>query len=331
MTIIREGFSIFNYFKGIVSFKRLPILGFIIFTVSMGFTRHPYVLTVLITANIWSVYAASWDLLSGYAGQHSFGHAVPFGFAAYTSAMLDFYYQVPVWLTIPLGATLASLFNSFVGLTCLRLRGAYQALGTLAFSLILGSIVLLFPSVFRGAEGFYGLTPISSEILTSYFLSFLVLLFSILALVAIVNSRLGTIFKSIREDEVAAEAAGVNTAKYKILAFLISGFFAGLMGSFYTHFLMVTNPGVLSPDLSFSAIIYGVVGGVETIYGSVVGAYFVILVSEFLRFAVELRLLFYFVSVVIVLRFAPRGLMSYVTTRLRNLHDWVRGEEVEHL
>jgi len=186
-------------------------------------TSDGYTLRVLILASIFAIFAASWDLLSGFTGQMNFGHALFFGVAAYTSALININVGLPPPLTIPLGALAAVLAGLVIGIPCLRLRGPYLALATLAFPLILDGVVRAIPSVTGGELGLSGISPLSGSRMADYYIAVGLMLALGFVMWKISNSKTGMVFHAIREDEVTARASGINTTRYKLLAFCLSG------------------------------------------------------------------------------------------------------------
>jgi branched-chain amino acid transport system permease protein len=278
-------------------------------------TSEPYTLRVLILASIFAIFAASWDLLSGFTGQMNLGHAIFFGVAAYTSALLNLNLNLPPWLTIPIGALAAVVAGLVVGIPCLRLRGPYLALATLAFPLILTGVVFATKGVTGGELGVSGIDPISGSRVVSYYITVGLMMVLGFAMWKITDSKTGIIFHAIREDELAVRASGINTTRYKLLAFCLSGLFAGIAGGLYAHFMKIAGPSTLDIMLSFQAIIWTVFGGIATIYGPVAGAFILVPLSEYLRnlpgeFWPEMRLLMVAVIVVLVLLFMPEGLIA---------------------
>ena len=282
-----------------------------------------YILLILIFANIGAVYAASWDLTAGVAGQFSFGQVLFFGIAGYISGALNLFFGLPPLLTIPIGGAFGVLVGLIVGLPSLRLKGPYFRMVTLIFPGILTGIILMYPEITGGEIGFYGLSPISSEIVTAYYASVLLMLVSIFILLRIVSSRIGLVFRSIREDEDVAEATGINTTKYKLLAWAISGFFAGIAGGFQTHQLMNISPFVFGVVYSFQAILYAILGGIGTIIGSVGGSYLLTILNELLRYITDLRSMMYAVVMIIVYLFIPMGIYRWFARRFNiQLGTW---------
>jgi branched-chain amino acid transport system permease protein len=282
-------------------------------------TTDPYYLRILILASIFAIYAASWDLLSSYSGQVSFGHALFFGAGAYASALVSHHLGWTPWITVPLGALAAMAVGYLVGLPCLRLRGSYLSLATLAFPLILTGILFMVPSVSGGELGISGLQPLVRSRVGYYYVAVLTMLGLCFAMWKIGDSHTGLILHAIREDEVAARASGIDTPRYKLLAFALSGLFAGVAGGLYAHFIRITGPSTLEVALSFQAVIWGIFGGVATIYGPVVGVFVLYPLTESLGlFAhiAEYRLLLFAVVVLLVLLFMPEGLATWARERL---------------
>ncbi|MFQ5795663.1 MAG: branched-chain amino acid ABC transporter permease [Candidatus Bipolaricaulia bacterium] len=288
--------------------------------------------TILTLANFMAVFAMSWDILSGYTGQISFGHAFFIGAAGYTSALLNFHLGLPLWLTIPLGAAAAVLAGLLVAAPALRLRGPYLALVTLILPIVARRLILIFSSVTGGEFGLAGIDTISLSLEGGYYWSLGLMITIAWALRWLSRSKIGKIFTAIRENEEVVEAAGINTAKYKTLSFVISSLVAGLGGSFFVHYLMIVSPNsVLSLSLSIQVIIATVLGGVGTITGPIVGGYILVVAQEHLRSFEQISdwRIFIFVSILLVLMLtARRGLgpeiRSFIKKRGGRLAAWVR-------
>lgn len=278
-------------------------------------TQNPYLLRIIILACIFAIYAASWDLLAGYTGQVSLGHALFFGIGAYTSALLNINFGIPHYLTIPSGAMVAVIAGLIVGIPALRLRGPYLGIATLAFPIMITGLIFMYPSVTGGELGLRGMTRLASTRLQEYYLAVLLMLGLCYAMWRITESKTGLIFHAIREDEIAVRASGINTTYYKLLAFSLSGFFAGIAGGLYAHFIRIAGPGTFDLLMSFQPIIWTIFGGVATIYGSVVGVFILIPLLEYLRVIQQYQLLLFAIIVILVLRFMPEG----ITPRIRDL------------
>ena len=280
---------------------------------------NPYLIKIFIFANIFAIFAASWDLLSGFTGQMSLGHAAFFGIGAYTAALLNIKAGLPPWITIPCGSFMSVLMGLVIGFPALRIRGVYLALVTLAFPILLNGVVQAFPEFTGGELGIYGVSPLSDSDMVVYYLTLFLMTASALLMwkftdIKSSTIRLGAMLSAIREDEITARASGVNTTKYKLIAFCISAFFAGFAGGLYSHVMRIAGPSVLDLFFTFQPIIWTIFGGVATIGGAVAGVYILFPLMEFLRIVPETRMLIFALVIVIVLFFMPEGL----TTRIRD-------------
>lgn len=301
--------------------RLLALVFFILLVLVPVVTSDSYILRTLIFANIFAIFAVSWDLLSGYTGQVNFGHALFFGVAAYTSALLNLKLGLQPWATIPIGALAAVVAGVIVCLPALRLRGPYLSLVTLAFPLILLGIIFAFTGFTGGELGVSGLSRISNSRVTDFYISFGVMLISVMIMWKLTDAksavvRTGIIFHAIREDEIAARASGINTIRYKMLAFAVGGFFAGIAGAFHAHFMRIAGPSNLDLFLSFQAIIWTVFGGITSIYGPVVGVFIMYPLMEFLRVVPEIRMLIFAAIVVVILLFMPEGVAVFVRDKM---------------
>ena len=300
----------------------------IVFFFSMGllllplYSTDPYLLRIIIITCIYAIYAASWDLLAGYTGQINFGHALFFGVGAYGSALTNYHLHLSPWITIPVGALVAMGAGFLVGIPCLRLRGSYLSLATLAFPLILVGVLFAFPDFSGGELGVSGIRRLFVYPIHNYYAAVILMLVLCFTMWKIGGSHTGLIFHSIREDEVAARASGINTKRYKLMAFGLSGLFAGVAGAFFAHFIRIAGPSSLEVALSFQAVIWGVFGGAATIYGPVVASFILYPLTEVvgtfpaLR---EYRLLILAVVVLLVLLFMPQGFTPWIRDKMEKV------------
>ena len=285
------------------------------------FTQQPYILRTLIYANMFVIFAVSWDFISGYTGQINFGHALFFGVAAYTTALLNTHLGWQPWATIPIGALGAVIAGVLMCLPALRLRGPYLSLVTLAFPLILLGIIFSFTDFTGGELGISGLDRISESKTVDFYISALVMIVSVFIMWKLTDARsslvrTGLIFHAIREDEIAARASGINTIRYKLLAFAVGAFFAGIAGGFYAHFMRIAGPSTLELALSFQAIIWTVFGGIVSIYGPFVGVYLLYPLMEFLRVIPEVRYIIFAGIVILILLFMPEGIAVWIRDKI---------------
>lgn len=333
---MRHGVSYAVFGGGVLVLAVLPLLDVL--------SLQSY--SLLIAACFFAMYAMSWDLLGGYGGQVVLGQALFIGTAAYTSGLLSLELGWSPLATIPLG-TLASVgVGALIGTPAVRLRGPYLALVTLIALIAASKLVRIFSDLTGGTSGL-GFTPdnffpplgysvpLDEVYRTSYYYTLGLLAFIGIGLLSIVRSRWGVILTAIREDEAAVEAAGINPAKFKIAAFMVSAAAAGLAGAAYVHLptLAGVQPGgangVLSLNLSLLIIVACVAGGLGTIVGPLIGAFILIVGREYLAVLPDqvdvlaplaqqgqgwITLIFLVVLVILV-QLAPRGLLPTLIAR----------------
>lgn len=263
-----------------------------------------YILSILTLANLYMIYAASWDLVSGYTGQLNLGQALFIGVSAFTAGIIGD--SLNPWLMLILGGLVAAVFAVILGIPCLRLKGPYLGLTTLVFPLIMERLAFTFRDFTGGEYGLMVHSPFNR--LELYYLSLALAVITLAALLFTVNSRTGRVLQAIREDDTAAAAAGNDVARYKILAFVISAFLTGMGGVVLTYYLRHVGPGSFSMWMSMTIVLMGIVGGVGTIIGPALGGYFLTVLSEALRSMRDMQdLIFSVILIAAVLAF-PAGL-----------------------
>jgi branched-chain amino acid transport system permease protein len=312
---------LFTVFKGEVLVLPSRMIVFLFFLVLLAFPiliDDPYLLRILTLASIFAILTASWDLLSGFTGQMNFGHALFFGVSAYTAALLNLHFHMPPWGTIPLGGLASVLAGLIIGIPCLRLRGTYLALTTLAFPIILMGIVFALPDITGGELGLSGLERLSSSRTGSYYIVVALMIVLVFAMWKLTDSKTGIIFHAIREDEVAVRASGINTTRYKLLAFCLSGFFAGISGGLYAHYMRIAGPSTLEVNMSFQVVIWAVFGGIVTIWGPVGAVFILFPLLEFFRFWPEIRLLLFAFVILLILLYMPQGMLPWIRDKIEN-------------
>jgi branched-chain amino acid transport system permease protein len=256
----------------------IAIVFFIFLFIFPLITRNSYYVNMMINASIFVIFAVSWDLLGGYTGQVNFGHALFFGVAGYASGMLGRYLGWPLPATMIVGMLAGVAAGAVTCFPALKLRGPYLSLLTLAFPLMLVPLILYFRDYTGGEYGLNQLPRIAESLAGRYYICLILMIVSVLIMWKLTDAgsryvRTGLIFHAIREDEIAARATGINTIRYKLLAFMIGGFFAGLAGVLYTHTQGGASIYMLTLTMSFQAIIWVIFGGIVSIYGGVVGVY----------------------------------------------------------
>ncbi|MBU1276106.1 MAG: branched-chain amino acid ABC transporter permease [Proteobacteria bacterium] len=288
------------------------------------FISQPYVLRILTLTAIFAIYATSWDVLAGFTGQVNLGHALFFGVAAYAGAKLNLSMGLPPWATIPLGGVVAVVVGLIAAMPALRLRGFYLSLVTMALPIILTGVIYIFPSFTGGELGLYGIDRLSNSVVFNYYLTTVIMLVSVYIMYKYTDSeskliRTGIILHAIREDEITARASGINSTRYKIMAFAVSGFFAGIAGGLYGHYMKIVGPSTLDLFFSFQAILWTIFGGMTTIYGAVAGVYILYPLVEFIRVlphGEDVRFIFFSGILILTLLFMPEGLTTWVRDKI---------------
>ncbi len=281
---------------------------------------NPYILQIIVYSGINIMLAVSLNLINGFTGQFSIGHAGFMAIGAYTSAAITFYLGPSIlnsavfpplilkWLffiiALTLGGLAAALAGVVVGIPSLRLKGDYLAIVTLGFGEII-RVVILNVNAVGGARGFADIPEYTSL--------FWVLAFTVLTIVVIRNimwSSHGKAFLSVREDEVAAEAMGINTTYYKVIAFVIGAFFAGVAGGLLAHYLLYLHTNSFTFMKSIEIIVMVVLGGMGSLSGSIVAAIILTLLPEVLRPVKEYRLVIYSALLIVMMLTRPSGLFG---------------------
>ncbi|NLY65948.1 MAG: branched-chain amino acid ABC transporter permease [Tissierellia bacterium] len=257
---------------------------------------------ILICINI--ILAVGLNLITGFTGQFSLGHAAFMSIGAYTSAVLTAKLGQPFFIGIILSGIVAALAGVLIGIPTLRLKGDYLAIATLGFGEII-KILALNTDYIGGAIGFNDIPQY-----TNWTWAFGMTVLSIVVIKNFINSYKGRACIAIREDEIAAEAMGVNATHYKVLAFAIGAFFAGIAGSLYANYFYFIKPDSFGFMKSIDILVIVVFGGLGSISGSIVGAIVLSVVSTLLQSVADLRMIIYALVLFGIMMFRPTGLMG---------------------
>ena len=290
-----------------------------------------YFLIVIITIGINIILAVSLNLVNGYTGQFSLGHAGFMAAGAYVSAAVttfggarwfEFFGGVNAFTTTSLfivallaGGLAAALAGLIVGIPTLRLRGDYLAIATLGFGEII-RVILQNTEKMGGSRGFS-----VGGTYTTFFWTYALAAVTVYVVANIVHSAYGRGFLTVRDDEIAAEAIGINTVKYKVVAFVLAAFFAGLAGGLYAHFVGYLSPEGFNFMKSIEIIVMVIVGGMGNTLGVVFAAVLLTLLPEWLRGVQEYRMVIYSLLLIILMLTRPQGLFGGLTWRPQN---WLR-------
>lgn len=259
---------------------------------------------ILIAINI--IMAVSLNLINGYTGQFSLGHAGFMAVGAYVSAIITVKFHLPFLLAILVGALASGILGFLIGLPTLRLNGDYLAIATLGLGEIIRITILNIPYV-GGASGFMGIPRY-----TNFAWAFFVCLFTLFFIKNFVNSSHGRACISIRENEIAAEAMGIDTTKYKVIAFTTGAAFAGVAGALFAHYFYIAHPASFTFMMSFNYLTMVVMGGLGSITGSIVGAVILTFVSAALASWPEWRMIVYSIVLILLMLYRPQGLFGNV-------------------
>jgi len=276
-------------------------------------TVNQYIVRVIINCGIALILALSLNLVNGCAGQFSLGHAGFMGVGAYVSAAFTtlltqypfFQSQVGVGFAIIAGGVCAAITGYLVGLPSLRLRGDYLAIVTLGFGEIIRIIFLNIEAV-GGPRGLPGIPRYAN-----FFWVYLWVFVTFILLWRLVHSSTGRAILAVREDEIAAEAMGVNVARYKVVAFVISSFFAGVAGALFAHYQGFIDPNSFNFSRSVEVVIMVVIGGMGSLSGAMIGGMIVSVLPELLRVFEKYRLVIFPTVLIILMLVRPRGLLGH--------------------
>lgn len=279
------------------------------FLIGLGMTGEPEIMLILGFAASWAVMAVGYDLFSGTSGRINMGYAMFPGVAAYTSAILETKAGWSPWAGAPAGVLAATVLAAMIGALTLRLQGKYFALTTSVIPLVFFQMVNIFDRLTGGEEGISGLRPFFLDAQTD--LVFAVLLLSLCASFGLwfVRSKAGLVLTAIKDSELAARALGVDTFRCLFVGLLLSAALGGIGGVYLAHFQMYVGPDLLFIIATLQIVTFCQIGGPGTIVGPVLGSLALIFVNSLLRDMSDVRLLLYFVTLVLLLRFVPDGLL----------------------
>lgn len=304
-----------------------PILFIVLIFILPLLTSSNYVYTIFIMIGFYAIVCNGLTMLIGYAGQLSIGHAAFYGIGAYSSAVLTGTYGLSPWFAILVGILISAMVALIVGIPTFKLKGYYLALATLGFGIIVFTGFKELSSITGGSNGFFGIPAISlfgfefNTDLRYFYLVWFFVFLGILFSRNIIHSRIGRSLRSIEGSEIAADAVGVNLMIYKLQVFVLSAAFASLAGSLLAHYVSFINPELFGPMTSIYFVIMVIIGGMSSIWGSVVGAAIYVLLGELLKHFVplllpnvggEFEIVFFGILLVVTLIYMPNGLVPQV-------------------
>jgi branched-chain amino acid transport system permease protein len=306
--------------------KNKCLIGILVATLlAFPFIAGDYLLRIMIVAGIYIILTLSLNLVTGYTGQFCLGWAAFYGIGAYTSALLVMNLKLSFWIALPTAGIIAALFGIALGIPTMRLKDIYLAITTMGFGEIIRLILLNWSDLTRGSMGMPGIPAPSIFGLSldnNYFYYYFILLLVSLVILSmrhIIDSRLGRALSAIREDELAAKSMGIDTTRYKIIAFAVGAFFAGIAGSFHAHYTSFIDPQSFSFGESTIILAMVVLGGMSSIKGSVLGAIILTFLPEVLRDFTEYRMIVFGLIMMAVMLIRPQGLCGESKNGNKNL------------
>lgn len=298
-----------------ISFAITIILYFVMTSLMSTGIISNYWLGIIMIAGINIILATSLNLATGYLGQLTLGHAGFMSVGAYVSALCSIHLEMPFIGSLLIGSIVAAIIGIVIGIPTLRLKGDYLCIITLAFNEII-RVIMVNLSITNGSKGLVGI-PRNTDF-TIVFLSAAITVFVIYS---IVKSRHGRAIVSIREDETASELAGIPTTYYKILAFAISAFFAGLAGGLYAHYISVISPKVFDYNKSVEILVIVVLGGMGNWKGSIIAAIVMTILPEYLRAFSQYRMLLYAVVLIAAMILKEKNIFKTIRKYIPFLKD----------
>lgn len=281
-----------------------------------------YVLRVMCLIGIYSILTMSLNLITGYMGQSSMGHAALYMMGAYFSGLLGSKLGWPFWVTLPFGIVGGAIGGLILGVSTMKLSASYLTVITLAFGEVVEMVVLNWNNVTNGPLGVRGIPrpEIFGWQLTTanggfYWLMLVLVVLTIVVCTNVVNSKFGRAVRAIKEDELAAKLMGINTASYRVQTIVLSGAIAGMAGAFYASMNRYIDAQTFSFDVSMTILCIVIFGGLGSIPGMIFGSLVLIIFPEVLRSLADYRFVVYGLLLIFMMRFRPQGLLGGLSRR----------------
>ncbi|HSO21228.1 MAG TPA: branched-chain amino acid ABC transporter permease [Desulfosarcina sp.] len=294
--------------------------------------RNPYHFQILTFIGINTLLALGLNMLMGYAGQISLGHAAFFGIGAYTTAILTVTHGLSPWISLPCAVGLAAVVAYVVGVPTLKLSGYYLGMGTLGFGMIGFIAFREWDTLTGGASGFVGIPPLEIGPISFasprlfFFLVWAVVMGMIVICRRIIASRMGRALRSIHDSEKAARAVGIDTMALKLKIFVFSAGVAALAGFLYAHYVSFISPGSFDFLMSVRMVTMVVIGGMASIWGALLGASLLTLLPEWLHAFSDFEMVVYGLIMMVVMILMPQGLTRGILDLLERIRERYRNE-----
>ncbi|HEY3490603.1 MAG TPA: branched-chain amino acid ABC transporter permease [Candidatus Deferrimicrobiaceae bacterium] len=299
------------------------------------FLLPDYYQSVLIVAGFFAILSMGLNLLLGYAGQISLGHAAFYGLSAYASGILTATYHWPVPAGVAAGVLLSGVTAALIGIPTLKLKGHYLAMGTLGFGVIVYIVLNEAVGLTAGPSGFTGIPRLSAfgRTFTSdreyYFIVWGIAFLLFVLAQNLVHSRMGRALRAIHTSESAASVLGIDVPRYKAFVFVLSAVYAGIAGALYAHFVTFVSPGSFSFNASVQIVTMVVLGGMASLWGALAGAVFLTVLPEWLRAIENYDILIYGAILILTMRFLPGGLAEGACRLLSRVRRLFRGKKAD--
>lgn len=291
------------------------MLATVSFLGSLPLFSSEYLMVMAMQVFIWGAFAISYDLLIGYSGIVSFGHAMFFGSGAYISALLILKAGYSFWITIPVVVIICGLLGLLVGLLTLRFSDIYFTMITLALGQFFYFVIIKTYQLTGGDDGLHGLPMILPSKIYLYYITLMFLIVIYHFSKRLIASPLGTVLVALRENEFRAKMIGYNVLNYKLIVLVISGVMAGLAGSLNAAILRSVFPGFMHADTSLAVILMTVVGGMGSLLGPIFGAALVTVSQQYLSSYFQSWLIIFGIFFVMIVLFLPKGIIGLMGGR----------------
>jgi branched-chain amino acid transport system permease protein len=295
--------------------KFIPLIIFVLLCMLPLIGLSSYAMHILVLVIMWSIIGMGWNLLGGYCGQVSFGHAAFFGMGAYTAGLVYYHLGVSAWWGLLVSVPVLIVSSLVIGFICLRLRGAYFALATLALGEVLRVTTANLVKFTQGDLGIMIKQRTWVDKTWYYYIILILAAGSFWLIKSVIESKWGYYFVAIREDQDAANSLGINTTLYKTIALCLSGALTGVAGAFYMNYMGYIDPTTVFPlyDISIVTVMVVMVGGVATFWGPTIGALIMVFLAEVIRSMPKIgaahQTLFGILLILIII-FLPNGIVG---------------------
>lgn len=310
--------------------KKYLLAGIFLASLLPLFIHNKFYMNIFILILIYATIANAWNILGGYGGQLSLGHAIFFGLGAYTSSLLFLKAGLSPWIGLIIAIIVSILAGVLIGFPTFRLKGTYFTLATIAFAEVIHQVALFWRSLTNGSMGVnIPFQPSFANFVFRdygmyYWVALILFLISLAIMYWIDGSKIGYYLRAIREDQDSAQTLGINTTKYKLYAMMLSAGITGAAGVLYAQYMLYFEPSsIFDLNLSIEFVLIVIVGGIGTVYGPLLGSIIIIPLSEFLRSAFPslngMNFFIYGIALMLIVAFLPNGLLPFLKEKFKKM------------